>query len=203
MSAHRFCLDCWYVLDGLTSPRCPECGRPFDAENADTYTTQPRLTFQTNRILPILVVALLFMVLEVFCIGFVWETAGEISSGLFGFVVVVGNLIVFASVLLRRPRLTAWLLAILVLLTCPYPVFLRIKLSMLESEAKRIIAFADGVKRQTGAYPADLSNYPFRRQWTSSSFRFSPDGFRLSWWAVQPGVSHWYTPAGGIGFYPD
>gem|GEM_PF-2832980 len=25
------CLECGYCLRGLTSPRCPECGTPFDA----------------------------------------------------------------------------------------------------------------------------------------------------------------------------
>ena len=31
------CGDCRYSLRGLTVPRCPECGRPFDPADPDTY----------------------------------------------------------------------------------------------------------------------------------------------------------------------
>jgi hypothetical protein len=37
------CLDCAYVLDGLDSPRCPECGREFDRNNPATYSFYPPL----------------------------------------------------------------------------------------------------------------------------------------------------------------
>jgi hypothetical protein len=33
-----FCLRCRYELRGLTSRRCPECGRVFDPERAETYS---------------------------------------------------------------------------------------------------------------------------------------------------------------------
>jgi hypothetical protein len=29
------CIDCGYQLRGLTEPRCPECGKPFDAKLLD------------------------------------------------------------------------------------------------------------------------------------------------------------------------
>ena len=35
------CLSCGYVLLGLPDYRCPECGRPFDPYNPDTYNTKP------------------------------------------------------------------------------------------------------------------------------------------------------------------
>lgn len=31
-----FCTHCQYNLRGLTEPRCPECGRPFDPANLHT-----------------------------------------------------------------------------------------------------------------------------------------------------------------------
>ena len=37
----RYCLQCSYILEGLTENRCPECGRPFDPEQSSTYTTRP------------------------------------------------------------------------------------------------------------------------------------------------------------------
>lgn len=203
VDTHRYCLKCWYVLDGLTSPRCPECGSPFDAESPRTYATQPRLAYQFSRMWPVAGIAMSFLLLELVCISFAWNTAGEVVATLSGMIVLAGNFIVFTSVLLRRRWLTASLLVALLLLTCPYPIWLRIKLGFLESEARQIIAYAEGVRLRTGVYPADLSGYQFRRAWTSSSLNYSPNGFTVSWWAEQPGVAHWYTPASGFDFYPD
>ena len=31
------CLDCNYPLDGLPTPRCPECGREFDPDDRDSF----------------------------------------------------------------------------------------------------------------------------------------------------------------------
>ena len=39
-----YCLTCRYELRGLTSTRCPECGRPFDPASPSTYTRFPSRT---------------------------------------------------------------------------------------------------------------------------------------------------------------
>ncbi len=39
---HKRCLGCGYILDGLPEPRCPECGRGFDPNDALTYTIKER-----------------------------------------------------------------------------------------------------------------------------------------------------------------
>ncbi|MBU0639869.1 MAG: hypothetical protein KKB50_13455 [Planctomycetes bacterium] len=31
------CLGCGYILEGLPENRCPECGRPFDPDDRQTY----------------------------------------------------------------------------------------------------------------------------------------------------------------------
>jgi hypothetical protein len=33
----RFCLTCGYALHGLSEPRCPECGQPFDPKDPRTF----------------------------------------------------------------------------------------------------------------------------------------------------------------------
>ncbi len=38
-----FCKRCRYELSGLSSPVCPECGRPFDLARRRTFTRHPRL----------------------------------------------------------------------------------------------------------------------------------------------------------------
>jgi hypothetical protein len=36
-NSRMFCQGCGYNLFGLTSPQCPECGRPFDPNDASTF----------------------------------------------------------------------------------------------------------------------------------------------------------------------
>ena len=35
------CRNCYYVLENLPEPRCPECGSPFDLNDPATYTLKP------------------------------------------------------------------------------------------------------------------------------------------------------------------
>ena len=35
------CVKCYYVLENLPEPRCPECGTPFDFNDPNTYTIKP------------------------------------------------------------------------------------------------------------------------------------------------------------------
>src|SRR5262245_7833529 len=37
----RHCRDCGHLLRGAVSRRCPECGRPFDPEDARTTSAHP------------------------------------------------------------------------------------------------------------------------------------------------------------------
>src|SRR5436190_23642408 len=45
------CLQCDYLLRGLTEPRCPECGREFDPADPKTYATGPRIGWLSRRML--------------------------------------------------------------------------------------------------------------------------------------------------------
>ena len=38
----KFCKQCFYPLDALTSQYCPECGRWFHSDRAHTYFPKPR-----------------------------------------------------------------------------------------------------------------------------------------------------------------
>jgi hypothetical protein len=57
----RFCRRCGYELRGLTSPRCPECGRTFDPNDQRTYLRRPlkRWMRQLKRVVIVLAVMLL------------------------------------------------------------------------------------------------------------------------------------------------
>lgn len=66
--SHKYCRKCYYILDGLTENRCPECGRPFDPLRRRTYRTRSRRQWWR-------IVALCF------CIGLCFVVAG---AGAFG-----------------------------------------------------------------------------------------------------------------------
>lgn len=36
-----YCRKCYYALSGLTEPRCPECGQPFDLTDPRAYSREP------------------------------------------------------------------------------------------------------------------------------------------------------------------
>jgi hypothetical protein len=40
--ANALCIGCNYPLRGLTEPRCPECGRPFDLVDRETFNSAVR-----------------------------------------------------------------------------------------------------------------------------------------------------------------
>src|SRR3954449_9011238 len=42
--ANALCIGCNYPLRGLTEPRCPECGRPFDLVDRETFNSGRPLT---------------------------------------------------------------------------------------------------------------------------------------------------------------
>jgi hypothetical protein len=41
MDQPRHCRKCYYILDGLPEPTCPECGTTFDPNDPATYLTKP------------------------------------------------------------------------------------------------------------------------------------------------------------------
>jgi hypothetical protein len=45
----RRCLDCDYPLRGLPEPRCPECGRPFDPADPNSYFAPPPKDYLSPR----------------------------------------------------------------------------------------------------------------------------------------------------------
>ena len=71
------CLSCGYTLLGLPDYRCPECGRPFDPYNPDTYNTKPpfvRWRYWMPGLLTALGAAVLLYPFAVGWSGFGWAT---------------------------------------------------------------------------------------------------------------------------------
>lgn len=200
-SDHRYCRGCRYILDGLASPRCPECGRRFDPGDPKTFLTTPRRVAVTPATLRILLLAAACIPVELLCVSFVWYAAGDVACAPYLLLTIAGNLGVVAAAFLHR-RLAVALLCVLLALTCLRPVHLRIRMAYLDAEAAGIIAYAESVKASTGSYPVNLVGYTFRWPWTAGFLSYSP-GFELHWWGQQPGVSHSYRAGRGYFYYPD
>lgn len=59
LDPEKYCRDCGYVLNGLSENRCPECGRPFDPEDAKSYLRHRRRIGRTAVCAALLVAALI------------------------------------------------------------------------------------------------------------------------------------------------
>ena len=71
------CRGCFYILENLAADRCPECGRPFDAGDPETFTRRPPFVWWTYW-LPCLLLAgvgggIIWAVL-VAAVGYGWAT---------------------------------------------------------------------------------------------------------------------------------
>ncbi len=76
-SSSKRCLDCRYILDGMQSQVCPECGRPFDPEDPATFTrrqNQEARSAPTRR-------AVAIVVLYSSCLGLCWLLSTGLVSG--------------------------------------------------------------------------------------------------------------------------
>ena len=68
-----YCRRCEYVLDGLTDPRCPECGRVFDPAQRRSYRSRPRPRRRVRTLLKLTAGAVVALIV-VWCILYGWLT---------------------------------------------------------------------------------------------------------------------------------
>lgn len=205
----RFCIDCRYDLRGLQKHRCPECGRDFDPADGTTFLRDP--DERRSDVWPHRVVALTLVLIpaEFCCAALAYHTVGEVySAGMMIGLVFVANAFVMLTCLLKRPRITAVLLLLIAVLIVPDQLRLGVRLLMLNAEAGGIIRHVEQVRRDTQSHPATLAAYTY--QFPSNrrhvqSYRPSPrdGGYIFYWYVGTPTASHWYSPKGGWGYYPD
>ena len=156
----------------------------------------------------LLVLLLLVVVpVELICAKAAYETLGEVASVFYWIVVVGGNVLVVG--LAVGSRYVAGTLALLVgLAIIPYQVVLMDRLSCVQAEAARIVAYAYETKLRTGVYPADLSEYtyaqPRMREYIQRyQMGLHHGGFELMYRVGTETTSHWYSPREGWMYYPD
>lgn len=202
------CRQCLYILDGLTTHRCPECGTTFDPN--DEGTTYPGAMRQLRSRRQFVALFFLFVALplELLAGMLAYETLGEVVSGIIIFFVFIANGVGLLLMLLRLNRVALVVFMIVAILVIPWQAYLGVRLVMLDSEARSLVAHLEHAKRQTGAYPPDLKGYTFQSNANAPYFySYSADpkygGYIFYWYVGTRSTSHWHSPETGWGYYPD
>lgn len=204
----KFCLDCSYILDGLSVNRCPECGKAFDPADPVSYSSRSRWDQHKHAILRALLLFCVLFLFELPCYWIAWHAVGAVHAALVLLLILVSNALALATLVALRPRLTRGVLLFIALLFMPYHLYQAALFLMLQHEAHRIVAHMESEFARTGAYPSDLSSYAFAYGFSPERFalgRGDPmaDGYSFRWYVTTPTTSHWYSRSGGWGYYPD
>jgi hypothetical protein len=112
----RRCLGCYYVLNHLPEPRCPECGRAFDPNDPTTYTHKPPFIWWRYWLPGFVLaccIALVMLALLLPMTGFGWAVTLALPA-------MIGGLVGFAT---RMGKSTSIILAWLVMIACIIGLF--------------------------------------------------------------------------------
>lgn len=81
------------------------------------------------------------------------------------------------------------------------------KWAIIHEDIIGIIQFVEETGRKKGSYPKSLDEYRFKHDWVKLhiyGIGIDPeDGFRLTYFINDPGISYWYSAKAGFGYYPD
>lgn len=130
-------------------------------------------------------------------------TEGEVMQGLY-WLLVYAN-IPICAVALWKPRIGAWISFGLGALLLPWQASENRKWALIHEEIFAIIDHVEAAKKKDGAYPSTLGDYEYHRPWIREHVLYgvSEGAYRLSYFMDNKGISYWYDPQGGFGYYPD
>jgi hypothetical protein len=81
------------------------------------------------------------------------------------------------------------------------------KWAMIHEDIVAIVQFAEESKSRTGHYPAGLNGYTFKHARVKSHIydlvSDETNGFRITYFMNDPGITYWYSSRTGFGYYPD
>ncbi len=132
-------------------------------------------------------------------------TEGEVVQGLFGLLVfLVGGLVLVGF---YRRTIALWSVTLLGGSLLVWQSYQSRKWAVIHEEIIAIVQFAEENRQTTGSYPATLDGYAFKRSRVKSHiYRLSADetnGFRITYFINDPGITYWYSTKSGFGYYPD
>jgi hypothetical protein len=150
--------------------------------------------------------AVILIPVELCCVASSLETQGEVLQGLFQ-ILIWGN-VVWIAICWWLPRAAIVGLLCLAFLIIPYQVVLLGRLVRIDKEVMRIVDSRVQMRVNGKPFPKSLDDYKFAdpsiREFIYS-YSASEEGtnFGISYFVVQPGITHSYNFQGGWDYYPD
>lgn len=197
------------ICTGTTAHLAP----PLDRGSATLGDQAPRMTHgrllkashsSGERALALLVLAIL-VPLEILAGRLAYETLGELDSAFL--LMAVGLNLPIALLALWKPLPSAVAGVILGLLLIPEQVILGQRLVKVQREVTAIVGYAYNVRAATGRFPENLDGYTPRDEanlrWVQAYRLLESGDFMVLYRVGTPNTSHWYSSAGGWGYYPD
>jgi hypothetical protein len=132
-------------------------------------------------------------------------TEGEVMQGLFALLICL----VGGSVLIGfyRRGVALWCVTLLGGSMLVWQAYQSRKWAMIHEDIIAIAQFAEESKVKVGDYPANLDGYTFKHVQTKAHiYGLSADetnGFRITYFMNDPGITYWYSSKSGFGYYPD
>lgn len=159
---------------------------------------------RSERALALLVLAIL-VPLEILAGRLAYETLGEINEALLLLAVVLN--VPIALLALWKPLPGALVGVALGLLLIPQQVVLGQRLVKVQREVSAIVGWAYNVRAETGEFPENLDGYEPRDEanlrWVQAYWLLESGEFMVFYRVGTENTSHWYSSAGGWGYYPD
>jgi hypothetical protein len=153
-----------------------------------------------------IVLLALLLPLELAAALLAFHTLSEIDSGLWRLAVTL-NLFFFIAYWLNARQLPWMGVICFALVLIPYQMLLGCQWVLIRRESQRIVAFVEAEEETTGQFPTDLTGYRFSYPRLAGRIHYTrlrqPGSFQVTYYVGTPSTSHWYTPEGGWGYYPD
>lgn len=143
---------------------------------------------------------------EIWCAQSALETQGEVMQALLG--ALVWSNVIWICLGVWSPRASLVALLVTALLIIPYQVFLLGRLTWLNTEMMQLVDARLRLRAEGKAIPATLDDFKFSdpdvKQFIHG-YGASEDGkdFSISYFVVQPGITHSYSSKTGWFYYPD
>lgn len=132
-------------------------------------------------------------------------TEGEVTQGLFTLLIFLTLGLV--AIGFYRRTVAAWSVVLLGGSLLLWQAYQTRKWAVIHEEIIRIVRFAEETKAGRGNYPTNLKDYTFKTQWVKNHIhRFGlneANGFGVTYFMNDPGITYWYSSKTGFGYYPD
>lgn len=132
-------------------------------------------------------------------------TEGEVMQGFF--TLLVGLVAACVLIGFHCRRTAVWCITLLGGSLLLWQAYQTRKWAVIHEDIVAIVRFAEETKSKTGSYPTTLEGYTFQNPRVRAHIHgFGADetnGFGITYFMNDPGITYWYSSKTGFGYYPD